>query len=70
MEFRSIGIRNFEGDLFSWYVQGWNENIYRAIQQIIKYLNDYDPETMEMRRMKPEIFLKKLYQYLVPKQMS
>jgi hypothetical protein len=41
--FRSIGIRNFlEGDLFSWYIEAWNDNIYKAIQQIVKHLNDYD----------------------------
>lgn len=67
--FRSLGIRNFlEGDLFSWYIQGWNENIFRAIQQIIKYLNDYDPETMEIAPDETRDILKKLYQYLVPKQ--
>lgn len=67
--FRSIGIRNFlEGDLFSWYVQAWNESIYRAIQQIVKYLNDYDPETMEIAPDETRDILKKLYQYLVPKQ--
>lgn len=67
--FRALGIRNFlEGDLFSWYIQGWNETIYRAIQQIIKYLNDYDPETMEIAPDETRDILKKLYQYLVPKQ--
>lgn len=67
--FRSIGIRNFlEGDLFSWYIEAWNEPIYRAIQQIIKYLNDYDPETMEIAPDETRDILKKLYQYLVPKQ--
>lgn len=67
--FRSIGIRNFlEGDLFSWYIQAWNDGIYRAIQQIVKYLNDYDPETMEIAPDETRDILKKLYQYLVPKQ--
>jgi hypothetical protein len=67
--FRSIGIRNFlEGDLFSWYIQTWNDGIYRAIQQIVKYLNDYDPETMEIAPDETRDILKKLYQYLVPKQ--
>ncbi|MFH1703553.1 MAG: N-6 DNA methylase [Nitrospirota bacterium] len=67
--FRSIGVRNFlEGDLFSWYIQAWNDGIYRAIQQIVKYLNDYDPETMEIAPDETRDILKKLYQYLVPKQ--
>lgn len=67
--FRSIGIRNFlEGDLFSWYTTAWNENIYNAVQQIIKHLNNYDPETMEIAPDETRDILKKLYQYLVPKQ--
>src|SRR4030066_129574 len=67
--FRSIGVRNFlEGDLFSWYIQAWNDGIYRAIQQIVKCLNDYDPETMEIAPDETRDILKKLYQYLVPKQ--
>jgi len=67
--FRDLGIRNFlEGDLFSWYTQVWNDEIYRAIQQIIKHLNDYDPETMEVAPDETRDILKKLYQYLVPKQ--
>lgn len=67
--FRNIGIRNFlEGDLFSWYTQAWNDPIFNAIRQIIKHLNDYDPETMEIAPDETRDILKKLYQYLVPKQ--
>lgn len=67
--FRSIGIRNFlEGDLFSWYIEAWNDHIYRAVQQVVKYLNDYDPETMEIAPDETRDILKKLYQYLVPRQ--
>ncbi len=67
--FRSIGIRNFlEGDLFSWYTEAWNDIIYKAIKQIIRHLNDYDPETMEIAPDETRDILKKLYQYLVPKQ--
>jgi len=67
--FRNLGIRNFlEGDLFSWYIQAWNDKIYAAIKQIINHLNDYDPETMEVAPDETRDILKKLYQYLVPKQ--
>jgi len=67
--FREAGIRNFlEGDLFSWYTQAWDDDIYRAIKQIIAHLNDYDPETMEVAPDETRDILKKLYQYLVPKQ--
>ena len=67
--FRNLGIRNFlEGDLFSWYIQAWNDEIYKAVKQIITHLNDYDPETMEIAPDETRDILKKLYQYLVPKQ--
>lgn len=67
--YRDLQIRNFlEGDLFSWYNEAWNEPIYRAIRQIINHLNDYDPETMEVAPDQTRDILKKLYQYLVPKQ--
>lgn len=67
--FRSIGIRNFlEGDLFSWYIQSWNESIYKAIKYIIQHLNNYDPETMEIAPDETRDILKKLYQHLIPKQ--
>ncbi|MCK4403536.1 MAG: N-6 DNA methylase [candidate division Zixibacteria bacterium] len=67
--FQDLNIRNFlEGDLFSWYTEAWNDEIYKAIKQIIKHLNDYDPETMEVAPDETRDILKKLYQYLVPKQ--
>jgi SAM-dependent methyltransferase len=67
--FRNLGIRNFlEGDLFGWYTQAWNDEIFKAIKQIINHLNDYDPETMEIAPDETRDILKKLYQYLVPKQ--
>lgn len=67
--FRSLGIRNFlEGDLLSWYLNDWNEQIEKAIRDIIKRLNDYDPETMELVPDETRDILKKLYQFLVPKQ--
>lgn len=67
--FRNIGIRNFlEGGLFSWYTEPWNDDIYKAIKQIVSHLNDYDPKTMEVAPDETRDILKKLYQYLVPKQ--
>lgn len=67
--FRSLGIRNFlEGDLLSWYLNDWNEPIEKAIRNIIERLNQYDPETMELVPDETRDILKKLYQFLVPKQ--
>lgn len=67
--FRSLGIRNFlEGDLLSWYLADWSANIERAIREIIKRLNQYDPQTLELLPDETRDIFKKLYQYLVPKQ--
>jgi SAM-dependent methyltransferase len=67
--FRSLGIRNFlEGDLLSWYLNDWNGPIEKAIRGIVERLNHYDPETMELVPDETRDILKKLYQFLVPKQ--
>lgn len=64
-----LNIRNFlEGDLLSWYLNDWNDAIEKAIRGIIERLNQYDPETMELVPDETRDILKKLYQFLVPKQ--
>jgi SAM-dependent methyltransferase len=64
-----LNIRNFlEGDLLSWYLNDWNGPIEKAIRGIIERLNQYDPETMELVPDETRDILKKLYQFLVPKQ--
>jgi len=63
-----LHIRNFlDGDLLSWYLNDWNKSIEHAIQEIIKRLNGYDPQTMELLPDETRDILKKLYQFLVPK---
>ncbi|MGD1044708.1 MAG: N-6 DNA methylase [Bacteroidota bacterium] len=63
-----LRIRNFlEGDLLSWYLNDWNSDIEEAIKEIIKRLNGYDPQTMELLPDETRDILKKLYQFLVPK---
>ena len=67
--FRRLGIRNFlEGDLLSWYLNDWNKAIEEAVCGMIERLNQYDPETMELIPDETRDILKKLYQFLVPKQ--
>ncbi len=64
-----LNIRNFlEGDLLSWYLNDWNISIESGIRGIIEKLNLYDPETMELVPDETRDILKKLYQFLVPKQ--
>lgn len=68
--FRSLGIRNFlEGDLLSWYLRTWNKGTESVIRDIVNRLNRYDPQTMELFPDETRDILKKLYQFLVPKQL-
>lgn len=67
--FHQLGIRNFlEGDLLSWYLNDWSDEIEQAIREIITRLNQYDPQTLELLPDETRDIFKKLYQYLVPKQ--
>ncbi|MBM4161077.1 MAG: SAM-dependent DNA methyltransferase [Ignavibacteria bacterium] len=67
--FRQLGIRNFlEGDLLSWYLNDWNNSIEEAVREVIKRLNAYDPKTLELLPDETRDILKKVYQFLVPKQ--
>jgi len=67
--FRERGIRNFiEGDLFGWYLSDWEESIENAVREIIRRLNEYDPESLEVEPEYTRDLLKQLYQYLIPPQ--
>lgn len=67
--FRDLRISNFlEGDLLSWYLNDWNASIEEAVREIIRRLNGYDPQTMELFPDETRDILKKVYQFLVPKQ--
>lgn len=63
-----LGITNFlEGDLFSWYLDAWNEHIAEVIWDIVKRLDDYDPATLSVAPEESQDLLKQLYQQLFPK---
>jgi SAM-dependent methyltransferase len=67
--FHALGIRNFlEGDLLSWYLNDWSDDIERAIRDMIAHLNQYDPQTLELLPDETRDIFKRLYQFLVPKQ--
>lgn len=68
--FREFGIRNFlEGDFFGWYLQVWNEPIEQVVRKVIEILNDYDPATLDGIPEQTRDLLKKLYHYLMPKEL-
>jgi methylase of polypeptide subunit release factors len=64
------GINNFlEGDFFSWYLDAFN---YPALPEVIKEisrtLSEFEPATTTLNPDSTRDLLKKLYQYLVPKE--
>lgn len=67
--FRDYGILNLlEGDFFAWYLYAWNEKMEEAIREIIKRLNDYDPTTLTIVPEETRDLFKKLYHYLLPRE--
>ncbi len=67
--FREFGIRNFlEGDFFGWYLAAWNHDIEDAVSTLTKRLAEYDPGTLELAPENARDLLKKLYHYLLPRE--
>jgi len=67
--FREYGIRNFlEGDFFGWYVAAWDDDIEEATSKLVQRLAEYDPGTLELAPENARDLLKKLYHYLLPRE--
>jgi hypothetical protein len=63
-----IGITNFlEGDIFSWYIDAWNDHLAELVWEILNVLDQYDPTTLSVEPAESRDLLKKLYQELFPK---
>jgi SAM-dependent methyltransferase len=63
-----LGIRNFlEGDLFAWYLPGWNSDVSAVVGHLAKQLNDYDPATLSVDPDDNRDLLKMLYEQLFPR---
>ncbi len=68
--FRELGIGNFlERDFFGWYLDLWDENVYRAIREIVATLANYSLVTLDVDPDSTRDLLKKLYQQLMPKEL-
>ena len=68
--FRRIGIRNvLEGDFFRWYLAVWDEELAGAVRQLAMGLREYDPGTLEVNPEAARDLLKKLYHYLMPREL-
>jgi SAM-dependent methyltransferase len=67
--FRALGIRNLlEGDFFAWYLDAWNADIENALRQVLARLADYNPVTVQDDPYSARDLLKKLYHYLLPRE--
>lgn len=67
--FRDYGIRNFlEGDFFGWYLAAWDHDIEEATGKLVQRLAEYDPGTLELAPENARDLLKKLYHYLLPRE--
>jgi SAM-dependent methyltransferase len=67
--FADYGIRNLlEGDFFCWYAHAWDERLEGEIRELLKRLSDYDPTTLEVNPEETRDLLKKLYHYLMPRE--
>ena len=63
-----LGIRNFlEGDIFSWYLDAWNEDCAKAIRFMTQSFDRFDPTTLSVDPAESRDLLKQLYQQLFPK---
>lgn len=66
------GITNFlEGDFFRWYLDSWEEGapaLKDAVREITRALGEFEPATTIIDPEVTKDLLKKLYQYLVPRE--
>lgn len=68
--FETQGIRNFlEADFFGWYLSAWSADIEEGIRSLARALMEYEPATGVLAPESTRDLLKKLYQYLVPKEL-
>jgi hypothetical protein len=67
--FKRSGIVNFlEGDFFNWYLEIWDQEIASVIRGVASRLSHYEPATSKLEPSETRDLLKKLYQFLVPKE--
>lgn len=63
------GITNFlEGDFFRWYLDAFPPRLQEAIRELARGLSDFEPATSSIDPEATRDLLKKLYEYLVPKE--
>ncbi len=67
--FRALGLKNLlEGDFFAWYLSAWDDVIEDALRQTLARLAEYNPVTVQDDPHSARDLLKKLYHYLLPRE--
>ena len=67
--FREFGIENLlEGDFFAWYLYAYGEAVEAAVRALVSRLEEYDPTTLRIDPDETRDLLKKLYHYLLPRE--
>jgi len=67
--FARQGVHNFlEGDFFGWYLSAWTGELEAAIREMARTLSEYEPATGSLLPEATRDLLKKLYQYLIPRE--
>jgi type I restriction-modification system DNA methylase subunit len=64
----AAGCSFLEGDFFGWYLAAWNDEVEEAVSGLIQRLAEYDPGTLELAPENARDLLKKLYHYLLPRE--
>ncbi|MGB9762778.1 MAG: Eco57I restriction-modification methylase domain-containing protein, partial [Minisyncoccia bacterium] len=60
-------LKNFlEGNYFSWYIDEWNDEIEKAIKNMIDILTEYESATADLKPERIRDLFKTLYQDLIP----
>ncbi len=67
--YRALGLKNLlEGDFFAWYLHAWEPDVEAALRQVLLRLADYNPTTIQDDPLSARDLLKKLYHYLLPRE--
>jgi hypothetical protein len=62
------GIKNFlEGEMFSWYIDEWRDDMCEIVKEIVRELDDYDIEVLTQDLSSARDLFKLLYEELVPR---
>jgi|GEM_PF-708773 len=63
------GIKNFlEGGMFSWYLDEWDEDVYKIIKDVIDILSQFDVEFLTLNPSLARDMFKLLYEELIPRE--